>query len=60
MPVAAVLPLIVAGLAWIAFCLWDLSRVAVRGLPKWGWALLIVFSVPLGGVIYLIFGRDEP
>jgi hypothetical protein len=59
-PIAALVPLIVAALAWIAYCWWDLSRSAVRALPKWAWALIIVASVPLGGIIYLMVGRDQP
>ena len=59
MPVAALMPLIVFAVAWIAYCLWDLSRSAVRGLPKWGWAAVIVCSVPVGGIVYLVLGRDQ-
>jgi hypothetical protein len=59
MPVAALVPLIVFSLAWIAYCLWDLSRSTVQHLPKWGWALIILASVPLGGILYLILGRDQ-
>lgn len=59
LPVAALLPLILVAVAWIAYCLWDLSRAAVRGLPRWGWALLIILSVPLGGILYFVFGRDQ-
>jgi len=59
MPVAALMPIFVFAVAWIGYCFWDLSRSAVRGLPKWGWAVLIVCSVPLGGIVYLVFGRDQ-
>jgi Phospholipase_D-nuclease N-terminal len=44
--------------AWEAFCLHDLVRVdRVRYLPKWGWALVCLLSIPWGGIIYLIVGR---
>jgi hypothetical protein len=29
----------------------------VRYLPKWGWALVCLLSIPWGGIIYLIVGR---
>jgi hypothetical protein len=57
LPLEAVLPLVVLAVAWIGFCLWDLSRAEVQHLPKWAWALLIVFSVPFGGVAFLVLGR---
>jgi hypothetical protein len=59
-PWAAVAPLVLAAIAWIAYCLVDLSRSEVRYLPKWGWALIILFSVPLGGIVYLLVARAEP
>jgi hypothetical protein len=44
--------------AWEVFCLHDLVRAdRVRYLPKWGWAIVCLFSIPLGGIIYLIVGR---
>jgi hypothetical protein len=51
---------LVVGLAvaWEAFCLRDLARAdRVRYLPKWGWALVCLVSIPWGGIIYLIVGR---
>jgi hypothetical protein len=59
MPIAAVVPLIVAAAAWIAYCWWDLSKSDVRHIPKWGWALVIALSVPIGGILYLTLGRSE-
>jgi len=57
-PIAALLPLILVGLAFVVFCLRDLVKAReVRYLPKWGWALVICLSIPLGGVAYLVFGR---
>ena len=52
-------------LAWLAapagfaaLCLADLARRAqVRYLPKWGWALACLLSIPLGGILYLSIGR---
>ena len=59
MPVAALLPLILVAVAWIWFCLRDLSRSEVKGLPRWAWGAVIVLSVPLGGIIYLVFGKAD-
>ncbi len=58
-PLAAIIPLIVLALGFIAYCLVDLARSEVRYLPKWAWAIICVISVPLGGVIYLLFGREQ-
>ncbi len=57
-PWAALAPIIVAALGFIAYCLIDLSRSEVRHLPKWAWALICVLSVPMGGIVYLLVGRE--
>lgn len=59
MPIAALVPLVVVAVAWIAYCWWDLSKSSVLHLPKWGWALVIALSVPIGGVVYLLIGRAQ-
>lgn len=56
---AAVAPLVVAAIGFVAFCLFDLSRSEVKHLPKWAWALVCVLSVPLGGIAYLLIGRES-
>ena len=58
MSLAALLPVIVIGAGFVAFCLADLTRARqVRYLPKWAWVLVCLVSVPLGGIIYLSIGR---
>ena len=53
-----ILPGILAAAGFVAFCLTDLARAAeVRYLPKWGWALACLLSIPLGGIMYLCIGR---
>jgi Phospholipase_D-nuclease N-terminal len=38
----------------------DLRRAErVRFLPKWAWAIICVNSIPLGGIVYLIVGRER-
>jgi hypothetical protein len=57
-PFAAVVPVVVLALAWIGWCWWDIARGPVRHLPKWAWALISALSVPVGGIIYLVAGRE--
>jgi hypothetical protein len=53
-----ILPGLLAAVGFVAFCLADLARAAeVRYLPKWGWALACLLSIPLGGIMYLSVGR---
>lgn len=58
-PVAALAPIVLAAAGFAGYCLYDLSRSPVRHLPKWVWALLCVVSIPLGGILYLLIGRDH-
>jgi hypothetical protein len=52
------LPGLLAAVGFVAFCLTDLAHAAqVRYLPKWGWALACILSIPLGGIMYLSIGR---
>jgi hypothetical protein len=58
-PWAAIAPVAVLGVAFVGYCLFDLYRGDVRYLPKWVWALLCVVSIPVGGIVYLLVGRDH-
>ena len=59
LPVAAIAPIVLAAVGFVAYCLVDLSRSEVRHLPKWAWALICVLSIPLGGIVYLLVGREH-
>lgn len=60
MKAAAFAPPIIVGAAFVVFCVFDVVRaVRVRYLPKWTWALICVISVPLGGIVYLVVGRER-
>jgi uncharacterized membrane protein YczE len=60
MNLAAIIPAIVIGLAFVIYCLVDIfRRPTARYLPRWLWAIICCISVPLGGIIYLIVGRAE-
>ena len=57
-PITAVIPILVFALGFVIYCLVDLARSEVRHLPKWAWGIICVISVPLGGVVYLLMGRE--
>lgn len=48
MPIFAVVALLTL------FCVWHVIRTEPRFIPRWGWVLLIVFTAPLGGFIYIL------
>lgn len=54
---AALAPLIVVALAFVVYCIVDISRHEVRHLPKWAWIMICCISVPLGGIVYLLVGH---
>ena len=60
-PLAALMPILVLVVAFDVYCLVDLVRArSARYLPKWVWALIILFiSAPIGGLLYLFLGRDR-
>ena len=62
MHAAVAIPVLVAAVGFVVACLIVLARGGPpRSLPKWGWALIICFSIPWGGVAFLAFGRaSEP
>src|ERR1700761_1538791 len=50
----------VLAVAFAVFCLIDLVRAKeVRLLPKAIWAVIICVSLPWGGLVYLLAGRDR-
>jgi hypothetical protein len=36
-----------------------IRREKTRGLPKWAWALIVIFIQIFGPIVCLIFGREE-
>jgi hypothetical protein len=59
LPLAALAPVVLLALAFVGYCLFDLSRSDVRYLPKWVWAIVCIASIPFGGIVYLLIGRQR-
>lgn len=57
MLIAALAPLILLAVGFVAYCLRDLFRSQVGPPALWWWAAGIVLSVPLGGILWLTVGR---
>lgn len=56
--VVAVVAAVAVLVGFEVFCLRDLVRAdGVRTLTKPIWAVLCLFTIPLGGMLYLVFGR---
>ncbi|MDW7738510.1 MAG: PLD nuclease N-terminal domain-containing protein [Bacillota bacterium] len=53
-------PLILLQFLLAVWAIIDLiRRKYVKALPKWAWALIIIFVNMFGPIIYLVFGRGE-
>ena len=55
---AALAPVLLLALAFVVWCWVDISRNEVRYLPKWLWAIICLISIPVGGIVYLLVGRE--
>jgi hypothetical protein len=54
------IPILLIELVLLVIALVDLvRREKTRYLPKWTWALLIIFIQIIGPIAYLIVGREE-
>jgi len=55
---AALAPVVLVLIIFDVYCLTDLARAeSVRHLPKWVWALIIVFVSEPGGGLLVAFGQ---
>lgn len=52
-------PLIIVEILLVIFCLYKLSKDKMKYLPKWAWALIIIFINFFGPVFYLLIGRER-
>jgi len=57
-PAAAAVPVVLLAVVFVLYCLFDLARADVRYLPKWAWVLVCVLSIPVGGIVYLLVGKQ--
>jgi hypothetical protein len=57
-PVAALAPLVILAIGFVAWVIRDILRSEVRYLPRWGWIVVTLLSIPLGGIVYLLMGRE--
>lgn len=56
----AALIVAVVATGFAAYCVMDVARTDDRDillLPRIAWAVVCVISVPIGGIVYLMFGR---
>jgi hypothetical protein len=59
-PWAALAPILLVSVAFVVWVVVDITRSkSVRYLPKWAWLVLSVLSIPVGGIVYLLFGRER-
>jgi ABC-2 type transport system ATP-binding protein len=54
---AAVAPIVLVLVAFVAWCIVDIVRRPPRMLPRWVWIVICLASVPLGGILYVVLGR---
>lgn len=54
-----ILPLVFIQLLLMVLCLVILYKDQVNYLPKWLWAIIIIFGELFGPIIFLIFGRKK-
>lgn len=53
------MPIIAIEVCLMAFCLYRLTKDKVKFLPKWAWALIIIFINLFGPILYLLIGRER-
>jgi hypothetical protein len=59
MPDELLVLLVVGSIVWALIELVQAEATAVRTLPKWVWALVIVLLAPFGPVLWFPFGRPR-
>ncbi|MBU3112439.1 PLDc N-terminal domain-containing protein [Clostridium lacusfryxellense] len=52
-------PIIIMELVLVGFCLYRLRVDRVKFLPKWSWAIIIIFIQLIGGIAFLLIGRER-
>ena len=50
----------VIGIMFDVYCIVDCCKSEVTSyLPKWAWIIICLISMPLGGILYLLFGNAK-
>lgn len=52
-------PIIILEVVLMGFCLYRVTQDRVKFLAKWVWALIIIFTQPIGGIAFLLIGRER-
>lgn len=52
-------PVIILEVVLVGLCLYRLTKDRVKFLPKWAWALIIIFIQLIGGITFLLIGRER-
>lgn len=52
-------PVIILEVVLMGFCLYRLKLDKVKYLPKWAWALIIIFIQLVGSIAFLLIGRER-
>jgi len=52
-------PVIILEVVLVGFCLYRLTLDRVKFLPKWVWALIIIFIQLIGAIAFLLIGRER-
>lgn len=52
-------PIIILEIMLVGFCLYRLTKDRVKFLPKWAWALIIICVQLIGGIAFLLIGRER-
>ncbi len=59
MNIYLLIPLLIIMIAYILFLVYDiLNNKETKFLPWWLWIIVSCLSIPFGGIIYLLIGRD--
>ena len=53
------IPIMVIELGLMIFALVMLAKSEVKHMPKWGWALIIIFINLIGPIVFLTVGRKK-
>lgn len=56
---AALVPIALLAIAYAVWIVRDIQRSEVRHLPRAAWIAIALVSIPFGGIIYLLVGKER-